>query len=31
VDELAQKEIYNGGERLTWNDAAVVKGNGKRE
>ena len=27
VDELTQKGIYNGGERLTRNDAAVVNGN----
>jgi hypothetical protein len=29
TEELAQKGIYAGGERLTRNDAAVVKGNAK--
>lgn len=30
IDELSQKGIYNGGERLTRNDAAVVKGNARQ-
>lgn len=29
VDELKQKGIYNGGERLEKNNAATVKGNAK--
>jgi hypothetical protein len=29
TEELTQKGIYGGGERLTRNDAAVVKGNAK--
>jgi hypothetical protein len=30
TEELSQKGIYGGGERLTRNDAAVIKGNAKR-
>ena len=30
VEELTQKGIYNGGERLARNNAAVVKGNAKQ-
>ena len=30
TEELSKKEIYNGGERLTRNDAAVVRGNNKQ-
>ena len=30
VDELTKKGIYNGGERLTRNEAAVVKGNARQ-
>lgn len=29
IEELSQKGIYNGGERLARNDAAVVKGNAR--
>lgn len=27
VEQLTRKEIYNGGERVTRNEAAVIKGN----
>ena len=30
TEELSKKGIYNGGERLTRNDAAVVRGNNKQ-
>ena len=30
VDELSRKGIYGGGERVTRNDAAVVKGSAKQ-
>jgi len=30
TEELSKKGIYGGGERLTRNDAAVVKGNDKK-
>jgi hypothetical protein len=30
TEELSKKGIYGGGERLTRNDAAVVKGNAKQ-
>jgi hypothetical protein len=30
IDELSQKGIYNSGERLTRNDAAIVKGNARQ-
>ena len=30
IDELSQKGIYNGGERLTRNEASIVKGNARQ-